>query len=124
MLNNKSFLLIALCAGLLCACAAPPPQAVDYDMTCEDISAEMDKTRAALYEDKAKKGNGSEVAGTVADVAATGAGIAGVPYVGGIYSIGKTILNHRKRTAVNQEDLHQYYLDELEYLAQRKLCDF
>ena len=92
-------------------------------MTCDQIVQEIEQTRAALYEERSKNGgNGSQVASTAADVAATGAGMAGVPYVGGIYTIGKTLLNHRKYSTVNKEDALKLYMDELEYLGQRKLC--
>jgi len=127
MKPSKPFLSLSLCA-LLCvllgACASSKPKPMNYDMTCEQITAEIDDTRAALYEERAKNnGKGSQVAGTAADVAATGASIAGVPYVGGIYSIGKTLLNHRKYSSMNKADALMLYMDELEYLSQRKLCN-
>jgi hypothetical protein len=109
---------------ILSGCSSSKPKAIDYDMTCEQISQEIETTRAALYTERANGGgNGSQVASTAADVAATGAGMAGVPYVGGIYSIGKTLLNHRKYSNISKADSLMLYMDELEYLSQRKLCN-
>ena len=119
-------LILTLSAGvILASCASNKSLDIDYDMACDEIAAEIDKTRQALYNEKTKQtsGNTSEVAGTAATVAVTGAGLAGVPYVGGIYSIGRTLFSHRKRTVANQAGLYQVQLDELEYLAQRKKCN-
>jgi hypothetical protein len=94
-------------------------------MTCEEIATEIDNTRAALYKVRSQSdGNGAKVAGTAADVGVIGAGMAGVPYVGGVYAIGKTLLNHRKYSNISEADALMLYMDELEYLAQRKLCSF
>ena len=124
---RKIFVLLAITtATSLSACASSKPQPINYDMDCTQIQSAIDKTRMALYNEKSSNGgsNAGAVAGTAADVAVTGAGMAGVPYVGGIYSIGRTIFSHQKRTAVSQADLQQIHLDELEYLAERKQCNF
>ena len=122
--SSLSLLSLGLCLSL-CACASSKPKDINYEMTCEEISAELEQTRAALYEEKSKNGgNGAQVADTAASVGVIGAGMAGVPYVGGIYTIGKTLLNHRKYSAVSKKDALTLYMDELEYLAQRKLCTF
>ncbi len=123
--QKKSPILWITLTLFLSACASSQtPLTIDQDMDCAAISAEIEQTRAALYDSKTTKtGNGSQVADTAAKVGTIGASMAGVPYVGGIYTIGKTLFNHRKQTAVNQADLLQYKMDELEYLSQQKLCD-
>ncbi len=116
------FLSVCLCLG---ACASSKSKPINYDMTCEEIATEIDNTRAALYKVRSQSdGNGAKVAGTAADVGVIGAGMAGVPYVGGVYAIGKTLLNHRKYSNISEADALMLYMDELEYLAQRKLCSF
>ena len=126
MTKLSSFILVLGCGSFLVSCAAShKPLDVNYDMSCPEILAEIDKTRQALYKEKtATQSNAPAVAGTAADVATIGAGMAGVPYVGGIYSIGKTIFGHRKRTATSQADMYKIQLDELQYLAERKSCNF
>lgn len=126
MTKISSLILVLGCGVALTSCSASNnSMAVNYEMACDEIMTEIDKTRQAIYAEKTtQKGTGSEVAGTAADVAATGAGMAGVPYVGGIYSICKTLVNHTKRTTTSKASLHQARLDELEYLAQRKECTF
>ena len=124
MTKLLSLILVLGCSSVLASCATSnKPLDVDYDMACAEILSEIDKTRQALYKEKtAQQSNAPAVASTAADVGVIGAGMAGVPYVGGIYSIGKTIFNHSKRTATDQADLHQIRLDELQYLAQRQQC--
>lgn len=112
---------LSLCAT---ACASSKPLPLNPEMTCTEIQAQIDKTRMSLYNEKTSQGGEAPaIAGTAADVAVTGAGMAGVPYVGGVYSIGRAILGHRSRTATSEADLYQIHLDELNYLAQRKDCN-
>ena len=113
-----------MCAFLSACATSSQPLAINADMPCSEVMEEIDKTRATLYNEKTtKKSAAPAVAGTAADVAVIGAGMAGIPYVGGIYSIGRTIFNHTKKTSVDQTDLYQARLNELEYIAERNQCN-
>jgi len=112
---------ILLCAGLLSACTPKQPELVNYAMDCDQIMVELQETRQAID----KMGDTKEVsrsAQTGATVAAHGAAIAGVPYVGPVLAIGTTLFNHGRQTKQIEKQHTQSRLDDLMELAKRRDC--
>ncbi len=125
--NNKALLLagglylIAFTFLNGCAATQGTPLATYQNMTCGEILAEMETLNSQISEAK----NNSEVGRAVdtgASVAVTGASVAGVPYVGAAYSIGKTLFNHAKVTRRSNADIAQENLYNVESIAYEKGC--
>lgn len=123
-INNKStsFFILGCVLFSLSACAAQPKPLSHYEsMRCDDIAAEIEK----LNTQRATAQSNEEVnraVGTGTSVAVQGASLAGVPYIGGIFSIGKTLINHTKQTRVKSTDAVQENIYTLENLAYEKGC--
>lgn len=117
-LNLLLFLLVLL--PFLSACASPSTT-VNPDMTCDEIQAEIQ----TLRQKTATRDTSSEVNRTIdtgTTVVAQGASIAGVPYVGSVFSIGKTLLSHGRKTSEINAQKAEERLFNLQDLAYEKGC--
>lgn len=90
-------------------------------MDCTQIAAEREKLNAQIAQSKTND-EIARTASTGTTVAVQGASLAGVPYIGGVFSIGKTLWNHNKQTKVNTADIAQGNLYNLEGIAYEKNC--
>lgn len=123
LINNNASILLIGCIFLLGACASQNIKTYDdyQHMTCDEITAEIQKLNTEIAQAKNNKELGRAV-DTGTTVAAQGASIAGVPYVGAVVSIGKTLLNHKKQTTVDDGFIAQENLFALEGVAYEKGC--
>ena len=118
----KLVAVLLVSTGMLNACTPKQPELVNYAMECDELMADIQETRQAID----KMGDLKEVsrgAQTGSTVAAHGAAIAGVPYVGPILAIGTTLFNHGRQTKQIEKQHTQSRLDELMALAKRQNCD-
>ncbi len=86
-------------------------------MTCAEIAHEVEHL-GVTAKSSAQNSEIARAADTSTTVAATGAGMAGVPYVGGVVSIGRTLFNHNKKSAsikANQAQERLYMLNDAAY---------
>lgn len=119
-LLQKSFLLIGCLITAACTASSAP---VNLNMSCDAITAEIQNLKVQI----ANKSNSSEVNRTIdtgTTVAAQGASIAGVPYVGSVLSIGKTLFNHNKQSAAIRAKQAEERLWRLQDLAYEKGCSY
>jgi hypothetical protein len=114
-----AFLVVLSLGG--CAATQGTPVATYQNMTCAEILAEMESLNSNITVAKSNSEVGRAV-DTGASVAATGASVAGVPYVGAVYSIGKTLFNHAKVTRRSNADIAQENLYAVESVAYEKGC--
>ena len=110
---------------MLISCAPTPANnhTAYKTMTCGELNTEIQK----LSTDVAKRNNTSEtsrVVDTGTTVAAQGASIAGVPYIGAVFSIGKTLMNHNKKTSTIKAGQAQDRLIKLQDIAYEKNCPY
>jgi len=120
----KSNLIIFCLASLAligCASSIAQDPYTYQNMTCAQLEAELSRASALIEQSQANKEVGRAV-GTGTTVAATGAGMAGVPYVGGAVSIARTLYNHTKQTRVDKtaQAENAYYM--IEGIAIEKGC--
>ncbi len=119
MINFKIITLFLACFSLIACSTTPRP--VNYAMDCDQLMIEIQNARSAVK----SSGTNSEAtrnANTTATVASQGASIAGVPYVGQVIGLGRTLLSHNKQTATIKKQQAQDRLDELMALANRQNC--
>jgi len=90
-------------------------------MSCDQITAEIKTAQDQIEQEKTNKEVG-RVVDTGTTVAAIGASMAGVPYIGSVVSIGKTLMNHRKKTVVDEGFIAQENLYTIENVAFEKGC--
>lgn len=111
------------CLLVLTSCTTiKPTHVADYQqMDCPQITAEIEKLNSDIAQAQTNAEIG-RVANTGSTVAVQGASLAGVPYIGGIFSIGKTLMNHNKQTKVSTADIAKENLFNLEGIAYEKGC--
>ncbi len=91
------------------------------NMTCEELTAALDKMKQQVAtKQQHKEMNRTVDTGTT--VAAQGASLAGVPYVGGVVSIAKTLFNHNKQTTENRASTAENAYYTVENIAYEKGC--
>lgn len=115
--------IFTLCSCFIISnCSAPVHNSVqDEKMSCEQIRAEMEKLNIRIANRQTNK-EATRVVDTGTTVAVQGASMAGVPYIGGIFSIGKTLANHNKQTANQNSQYEEQRISDLYYLADSKGC--
>lgn len=91
------------------------------NMSCEELSVELDEMRSKIASKEKNKEIGRTV-DTGTTVAAQGASLAGVPYVGGVVSIAKTLFNHSKQTTANRVSNVENAYYTAENIAYEKGC--
>lgn len=96
-----------------CAGTAVKDPALYQNMSCDELKVEKEKLQEKLNAKVQNKEMGRAV-DTGTTVAAQGASLAGVPYVGGVVSIAKTLFNHNKQSATQntQQVENAYYTVE------------
>lgn len=90
-------------------------------MSCDQLTTELETIRTQLGGETLNK----EVRRTVdtgTTVAAQGASLAGVPYVGGVVSIAKTLFNHNKQSAADNKSQIENTYYTIENVAYEKGC--
>lgn len=115
--------LIWLSIFCLFGCAGPTvKQASIYqNMSCDELYVELEKLRPeSTASNQNKELNRTVDTGTT--VAAQGASLAGVPYVGGALSIAKTLFNHNKQSAAERANQAENAYYSLENIAFEKGC--
>jgi len=107
---------------LISACATQAISNQDIDaMGCAEIIDEIEQL-SVTAKNTAQNSEMSRVADTGSTVVATGAGLAGVPYVGGVISIGRVLFNHSKQSTAIKADHAQQRLHTLNEIAATKNC--
>ncbi len=117
--------LIPLIAGsfLLISCASAPinDPAIVQNMSCEELGIEIQNLNKKVTSARSSSETNRAI-DTGSSVAVQGASIAGVPYIGAIFSIGKTLLNHNKQTSKFKAQQAEEQLYKLQYFADEKGC--
>ncbi len=116
----KQLTLLIACL-LTASCAGNVSTANVNHMSCGEMLAEI-QTLETQVANRTSTSEASRAMDTGTTVAAQGASIAGVPYVGAVFSIGRTLFNHNKQSAAITAQQAEQRLSDLQYLASDKNC--